>query len=43
MRNKLKEWLEYVTNPENKMIVVFDIMALSLAVMFIMLALSGGH
>lgn len=43
MGNKFKDWLEYVTNPQNTMSVIFDIMALSVMFMFIVLALSGGH
>lgn len=43
MKNKFKEWLEYVTNPQNTMSVIFDIMALSVAIMFITLAVTGGH
>lgn len=43
MGNRFKEWLEYVTNPQNTMSVIFDIMALSVALMFITLAVSGGH
>lgn len=42
MLNKFKEWLEYVTNPQNTMSVIFDIMALSVAIMFITLAVTGG-
>lgn len=43
MKSKFKEWLEYVTNPQNTVSVIFDIMALSVAIVFISLAVSGGH